>query len=155
MDPRKERELGKFKADNNPDKCLAVFVLKLRADKFSREYKAATDRLKTLKVKSAGWQKQLDHVRKLHNKMQAVMETLREIETIRVRQAEMIEVKINERRFFRFFATDYELSCKGKVPYSESAARQAAIETSEKFGAKMEDYKCRHCEWWHVGHAVE
>lgn len=47
---------------------------------------------------------------------------------------------------------DGQSSCHGKQRYSEDSARVAALAMRIKTHEPFEPYKCRHCEFWHIGH---
>lgn len=50
---------------------------------------------------------------------------------------------------------DRRHSCERKVELSESNAWRAATRMAAKHGRPFDAYKCRHCEGWHVGRAVD
>lgn len=55
--------------------------------------------------------------------------------------------------FFRILGgIDGASSCKGKQRYSELSAMRAATKMAQKKREPFEHYKCRHCEFWHIGH---
>ena len=45
-------------------------------------------------------------------------------------------------------------SCKGKQRYSRTASEMAALRMAQKRREPFEAYKCRHCDFWHVGHPL-
>jgi len=48
--------------------------------------------------------------------------------------------------------TDRKISCTRKVSHStEADAQKAAAAFGKRKRAVFEAYKCRHCEFWHVG----
>ena len=47
---------------------------------------------------------------------------------------------------------DREKSCGGKVSYkTEQEAETAVIYQREFYGHKLEAYRCRYCQSWHLG----
>lgn len=47
---------------------------------------------------------------------------------------------------------DKEKSCGGKVSFkSEQEAETAVIYQREFYDRKMESYRCRYCQYWHLG----
>lgn len=52
---------------------------------------------------------------------------------------------------------DLHRSCLGKRPYADEEEARATARQIRKQGklarfTGLEPYKCRHCEYWHLGH---
>ena len=135
--------------------CLCMSLLWLRYDKLRAQSEYARERLSRMTVDSKNWNKQLGHVLKFGNKLKVIKDLIREIQTSHEIANKMVEVPIAGRTFYRIsHYDDYRRSCKGKQPYSEGAVKIAAVEMAAKLDEPMEPYKCRHCQHWHVGHAI-
>ena len=45
-------------------------------------------------------------------------------------------------------------SCSGKRRHSQASARKAALIMAERHREPFEEYRCIHCDYWHVGHPL-
>ena len=45
-------------------------------------------------------------------------------------------------------------SCSGKRRYSRASAQHAVLAMAQKRHEPFEAYRCRHCDFWHVGHPL-
>lgn len=50
-------------------------------------------------------------------------------------------------------SVDGQSSCKGKLKHkTQEGAMKAASRMAQKTHEPFETYRCRHCEFWHIGH---
>jgi hypothetical protein len=45
-------------------------------------------------------------------------------------------------------------SCSGKRGHSRPSAERAALAMAQTHHEPFEAYRCRHCDFWHVGHPL-
>jgi len=45
-------------------------------------------------------------------------------------------------------------SCNGKHPHTRASADKAALSMAQKHHEPFQAYKCQHCDFWHIGHAL-
>ena len=133
--------------------CLALVVLKYQQQRFRKKYYFYQEILQRKKVGSKGFEKALAKVRKTYSKAQVLMEIIAEIERLQKKIA-LVDIENFDDEFKISKSSDYARSCKNKVKYSEGSAKQAALDVAEKLNEMMEHYKCRHCDGWHIGHAL-
>jgi hypothetical protein len=50
--------------------------------------------------------------------------------------------------------THSKRACNGKRPHSRSFAEHVALSMARKLHEPFQAYRCRHCEFWHVGHPL-
>jgi len=155
MKHNKEKTLINFRDSELNSECVCLQILELKRERLKTRYDAYLQKLEKAKTDGKNYQKVLGYVMKTGNKMRAIKEAIEEIKKVYEILSGMIEIEINGTTFSRLSShSDFKRSCKGKVPYSESASIQAAVEVSAKLGETMENYKCRHCEHWHIGHSI-
>jgi hypothetical protein len=73
-----------------------------------------------------------------------------------------MKITINNREvdltnvFAEIDAIDFVSSCKNKIKYGhQETAEKACVSMKRKKNLDLEPYQCRHCDGWHVGHAIE
>lgn len=151
MEKRKVRKLIQFYEGD--EKCLTRAMLIFRRDRYHRLYEGLQEELKQRTPQSKGWKRTLRMLQKTHNKKRALKEVLQETDAIAKRKQENEAVDV--RKLFKFNeSSDFVRSCKKKIKYRVKSANEAALEVSANLGEKLESYKCRHCDGWHIGHAI-
>lgn len=154
MRRRKEKTLLEYR-DNGEQGCVCMDILELKRHRLWVDYEELRERLSKAKASGKNYDRILNRIMKTGNKFRAIKEVIAEIQQAYKTVENMITIEINGVPFSRLSReSDYRRSCKGKVPYSERSVNRAAVEMAAKIGDPMEGYKCRHCQHWHVGHAV-
>lgn len=155
MNHKKEKLLIEYK-QSAPSSCLCCQILELKRGRLFAHYEILRERLEKQKADNKNFQRTLAMILKTGNKLRAIKEAIREVKDTENKLANMFEVEINGKTFFRLNEnSDRRRSCVKKVQYdSEQSAEIAVIEMEHRLDEDFEAYKCRHCEFWHVGHSV-
>ncbi len=153
MKRKKENLLINYK--ESPSGCLCQKILELKREKLFQVYESLRKRVARQKAKGKIYERTLNNLLKIGNKMRAVKEAISEINDTYDKIEKMVEIEINEQTIFRLsHNSDRRRSCYKKVPHSKESAENTALEMIKRTGERLESYKCRHCEFWHVGHSV-
>lgn len=137
--------------------CICKNVMILKYERQYAHVQRLNEQLRRQETGSAKWERTLGTVRAQGNKLRALKEIMREItETERV-VGSMVKVAINGIEVYRINPNDdRRRSCHRKNPHDTmKEAETAADEMTHRLGEYIEAYKCRHCDFFHTGHAFE
>lgn len=150
-----EKLLVAFKTSGSSD-CICCHILKIKLERLRAEYEPLVEHIEKRKTNGEDYQKPLGYLQKTGNKLRAIKEALHEIENAKYLLDNLFKVEIKGKTFYRLNKNrDRRSSCGRKIKYSSmNDAQQAAIEIAERLGDEMEGYKCRHCDFFHVGHKI-
>jgi hypothetical protein len=157
MERKKENILSAHKRENDGSMCLCKEILWLKFQRLEAECQKVREQLRHHIAGSRNYQASLRHLIKLGNKRRAVTELYHEILDAEMRVQNMIEIPLDgERTVYRISENaDRIRSCKNKVKHaSETEAENAAHELAQRRDETYDFYKCRHCEFWHIGHFI-
>lgn len=134
----------------------AIILIEKRLFRIQKKYEFYRCLLGRRKVGSKSWNKTLNCVLNYGGKRKLLSEILEQFK--RCLGGEIQITKITRRGKIVFIMQnthDQKNSCKGKVKHQTlEAAWTCAKRFQKKRGDKMEAYKCRYCDFFHIGHSM-
>jgi hypothetical protein len=134
----------------------AIFIIEQKLHRINLHYYHAKERLDRQKVGSKGWLKSLGFVQSCGSKRKVLLEVLNQLRRIHGGNLKVHKFSSKGSMVFVFGnSTDKRQSCLGKIPHkSLDDAQKCADSFFIDKGEEMDAYKCRHCEFWHIGHSL-